>query len=78
MKTSYKKLWIKLAELEWSKKKLREETGISTTTLAKLGKGCNVNTDVLLKICETLHCDIGDIVSVVPEESKECGLSEDE
>ena len=68
MKTSYKKLWVKLAEMEWSKKKLREETGISTTTLAKLGKGKNVNTDILLKICEILNCDIGDIVSAVPDE----------
>ncbi len=68
MKTSYKKLWVKLAEKEWSKKKLREETGMSTTTLAKLGKGNNVNTDILVKICEALKCDIGDIVSVVPDE----------
>lgn len=71
MKTSYKKLWIKLAEMEWTKKKLREETGISTTTLAKLGKGSNINTDILLKICETLHCDIGDIVSAVEDDVNE-------
>ena len=68
MKTSYKKLWVRLAEMEWSKKMLREKTGISTTTLAKLGKGSNVNTDILLKICEILNCDIGDIVSAVPDD----------
>ena len=71
MRTSYKKLWVKLAELEWTKKKLREETGISTTTLAKLGKGQNVNTDVLIKICNVLKCDIGDIVELVPDEQQE-------
>lgn len=41
---------------------LSEKADISNTTVAKLGKGKNVNTDVLVKICKTLECDISDIV----------------
>lgn len=44
------------------KKDLREQSGISTTSLAKLGKGENITTDVLLKICEALNCNINEIM----------------
>lgn len=44
---------------------LSKQAEISNTTVAKLGKGENVNTDVLLKICKTLECDISDIVEIV-------------
>lgn len=46
------------------KKDLREQSGISTTSLAKLGKGENITTDVLLKICEALNCNINEIMRV--------------
>ena len=48
-----------------NKRALAEQADISNTTVAKLGKGENVNTDVLLKICKTLECDISDIVEIV-------------
>ena len=50
-----------------NKKGLREISGISTASMAKLGKGENVTTDVLLKICKALNCDISDIVEVIPD-----------
>ena len=65
MRISYRPLWIKLAELEMTKKELREKSGISTVSLAKLGKGENLTTAVLLKIAETLNCNIDEII--VPE-----------
>ena len=44
-----------------NKKDLRELSGISTSSIAKLGKGENITTDVLLKICTALNCQISDI-----------------
>ena len=67
MRISYRPLWIKLAELEMTKKELREKSGISTVSLAKLGKGDNLTTAVLLKIAETLNCNIDEIMEIVPE-----------
>lgn len=71
MRISYRPLWVLLATREMSKKDLREISGISTATLAKLGKGDNLTTDMLLKICEALHCNIGDIVETVPLQDTE-------
>ncbi|MBR3179513.1 MAG: helix-turn-helix transcriptional regulator [Clostridia bacterium] len=67
MAVSYKKLWKLLIDKDMTKTKLRTEAGISTGALAKLGKNENVNTEVLVKICKTLHCDISDIMEVVEE-----------
>ena len=48
-------------------KKLCIAAGISHASMAKLGKNENVTTDVLVKICNALQCDIGDIMEMVPE-----------
>ena len=67
MRTSYKKLLKLLIDRDMLKKDLREAAGISTASMAKLGKGENVTTDVLVKICKALDCDISDIVEIVEE-----------
>lgn len=69
MKLSYKKLWVKLVELDMKKTEFAKKAGISSASVAKLGKGANITTDVLLKICDYLNCDISDIVEVVPDDS---------
>ena len=69
MKLSYKKLWVKLVELDMKKTEFAKKAGISSASVAKLGKGANITTDVLLKICEYLNCDISDIVEGVPDDS---------
>lgn len=66
MRISYRPLWVLLAQREMTKKDLREISGISTAFLAKLGKGENLTTDVLLKICEALNCNINEIIETVP------------
>ncbi|GFI51274.1 hypothetical protein IMSAGC020_02484 [Lachnospiraceae bacterium] len=71
MKLSYKKLWIMLVERDLKKTEFAKKAGISSTSLAKLGKGANVTTDVLVKICEALNCDISDITEIVPDETSE-------
>lgn len=68
MKISYKKLWIKLAEMEISKIQLREKVKISPGTMTKLNKGEEVSMGILLKICDYLDCNIGDICDAVKYE----------
>lgn len=62
---SYNKLWKILIDKGMNKKDLKNAAGISTTAIAKLGKGDNLNTDTLLKICDVLDCDIADICEAV-------------
>ena len=61
---SYKKLWKLLIDKDIKRKDLREATGISTASMAKLSKNENLTTDVLLKICDALKCDISDIMEI--------------
>lgn len=62
MALSYNKLWKLLIDKNLKKSELHELTGLSPSTIAKLTKGENVNTDVLEKICNALNCAISDIV----------------
>lgn len=64
MAITYNKLWKLLIDKNMNKKDLRLAAGVSTTAIAKLGKGENLTTDVLLKICDALDCDIADICEV--------------
>lgn len=63
---SYKPLWKLLIDKDLNKTQLQDFAGLSPATMAKLGKGSNVTTDVLARICEVLDCDISDICEVIP------------
>lgn len=65
---SYNKLWKLLIDRGMKKKDLREKSGVRSASIAKLGKNENMTTDVLLKICVTLKCDISDIIEIRNEE----------
>ncbi|MCR0611661.1 helix-turn-helix domain-containing protein [[Clostridium] innocuum] len=65
MRFSYNRLWKLLIDKNMNKQKLKEISGISSASVAKLGKGANITTDVLLRICEALECDITDIIELV-------------
>lgn len=65
MKISYKKLWIRLAEREIAKVTLRKDLNIATGTMTKLRRNEEVAMSVLLRICEYLDCNIGDICDAV-------------
>lgn len=67
MGASYKKLWHLLIDKGMKKRELCELARVSTSSLAKLGKGENVNTDILVKICCALDCGIDDIMEIVPD-----------
>ena len=65
MRISYKKLWVLLIQKDITKVKLKREVGISAGTMSKLNKGEEVALSVLLRICNYLNCDIGDICEAV-------------
>jgi DNA-binding Xre family transcriptional regulator len=70
MKISYKKLWLLLIEKDIKKPQFRKELNLATGTMCKLNKGEDVALSVLLRICEYLDCDIGDICEVVRVENQ--------
>lgn len=71
MKISYNGLWKILIDNNMKKYQLREAAQISSNSMAKLGKGEIVSLDVLMKICETLNCNLGDICEFVKDEDNE-------
>ena len=70
MRISYNKLWKLLIDKNMNKHDLAEKSGVSTASIAKLSKGANITTDVLLKIWESLNCHIEDILETVDEPVK--------
>lgn len=71
MQITYKKLWKILIDRDMSKQQLKEAAGISSASIAKLGKGKNITTDVLLKICEALDCQVENILETIPDKENE-------
>ncbi len=68
---SYKKLWKLLIDKDMKKRDLMDITGISNFTISKMNRGANVQTDILLRICEVFDCNIGDICDAVPKNTGE-------
>ena len=68
MTISYNKLWKLMIDKNINKTKLREEAGISSNAMTKLGKNESVQLEVLAKICKTLNCNIEDICEILFEE----------
>ena len=73
----YKKLWKLLIDREMKKTELSELSKVSMTSIAKLGRNENVNTEILNKICLALGCDVSDIMEVVPENENTNGKEEE-
>lgn len=67
MAVSYKKLWKLLIDKDMMKKELAQKANVSNYTLAKMNKGENVTTDVLVRICKALECNLDDIMELVEE-----------
>ncbi|WP_294909762.1 helix-turn-helix transcriptional regulator [uncultured Ruminococcus sp.] len=68
MRMSYKKLWLMLVEKEISPATMRKDLNIATGTMTKLRRNEEVALSVLLRICEYLNCNIGDICDAVKSE----------
>lgn len=71
MAISYKPLWKLLIDRNMKKKDLIATTGISQSSVSKMGRGENVNTEILHRICISLNCGIADIMEVIPDEDTE-------
>jgi len=67
LRISYKRLWKLLIDRDIKKKDLSLMAGISHASVAKLGRSENVTTDVLLKICKALNCDLTDILELTKD-----------
>lgn len=68
MAASYKPLFKLLIDRNMKKKELAERAGLSLATITKMGKeGTTVTTDVLVKICTALNCEVSDIMEIVPD-----------
>lgn len=68
MAVSYNKLWKLLIDKGMTKTDLRIRTDMSTSTLAKMSKNEVVSMDIMLRICDVLECNVGDIMDVTKTE----------
>ena len=73
---SYNPLWKMLIDRGLKKRELQEMSEVSATSIAKLGRNENVTTEVLLRICESLDCDIQDIMERIPTKHDETAKQE--
>lgn len=67
MVVSYKKLWKLLIDKDMNKADLRNATGVSSFTLARMAHGEDVSLDSLKRICEVFGCNIGDVIDFIPD-----------
>ena len=73
MIVSYKKLWKLLIDKDMTKTQLRIASGVSSSTMATMTRGEDIQVSVLVRLCQTLKCDVGDIVQFIPDD--ECSFS---
>ena len=69
---SYKKLWKLIIDKDMTNAQVRKEADISPSTFSKMKKNEYVALEVLVRLCKTLSCDIGDIIEVKIEQEGEC------
>ena len=67
---SYKKLWKLLIDKDMKKGELQQLANISASSIAKLGKNENVNTDILVRICKALNCSLEEIMELTETDDK--------
>ena len=75
MAISYKKLWIRLIEKDISPATMRRDLSIATGTMTKLRRNDEVALSVLLRICEYLDCNIGDICDAIQTDTEKTSNS---
>ena len=60
-----------LIDNNMQKKDLIKKVGISSTTIAKMGRGEKISLDVIERICVFFDCNVGDVLSFEKDETKE-------
>jgi len=78
MHITYKKLWKLLIDRDMKRQDLQKLAGVSASSIAKLGKCENVTTEVLIRICQALECDLNDIMELVPGDVSDINKSTEE
>ena len=78
MHITYKKLWKLLIDRDIKRQDLQKLAGVSASSIAKLGKCENVTTEVLIRICQALECDLNDIMELVPGDVSDINKSTEE
>ena len=68
MAFSYKPLWKKLIDYDLSKKTFMTQTGISKSTMDKMGRSENVSLDIIDRICTFFNCPVQDIIEYIPND----------
>ena len=68
-KISYKKLFKKMIDLDMSNSELMEKVKVSRSTFYKMKNGENITTDIIVRICDSLKCDIDEIIELVDNEN---------
>lgn len=76
-KICYNNLWKMLIDKDMTRKDLRKASGVSTASIAKLGRGDNITTDVLVKICDALDCNITEIMELTDAPSPDVAMAGD-
>lgn len=71
MSISYKKLWKLLIDKDMNKTDLQKTAKISWASITRLTRGENIGTDILLRICQTLECNLSDIMEIEGENDKQ-------
>ena len=70
MARSYNKLWKLMIDKKINKTQLCKAAGITTNAMAKLGRDESVPLETLEKICESLNCNIEDVVEITPDQNE--------
>lgn len=70
MHITYKKLFKLLIDRDMNRQDLKKICGLSSASVAKLGKGENITTDMLVRICEGMNCKLEDIMEIVPDDEE--------
>lgn len=69
MAASYKKLWKLLIDRDMKKCELCELAGISQASITKMRNNANITTDIIVKICTALKCNVEDIMEIIPDDA---------
>lgn len=70
MHITYKKLFKLLIDRDMNRQDLKKICGLSSASVAKLGKGENITTDMLVRICEGMNCKLEDIMELVLDDEE--------
>ena len=73
MRITFKPLWHTLIEKGWTKNDLRLAAGLTTNMIANMGKDKGIQMETLARICETLDCEITDVIGLTKDEPPEKG-----